>query len=423
MRIRGGIKNKVLLFCVGCSVVFLCGVWYFSRGGEAEVRRGDGKDSVEALKTLGYVTWTPIGEGEAEKSGVTRYNPKLSYKGVNLYYTENKPGGHFFDMFGDVLHSFPDETETEEKENWQIMEPYPEGNFLVLVQLKSLFMIDWDSNIKWSKSGTFHHDISVAENGDIYTLINGKIDFPQLCATEPIRNDWLVILTKDGEEKKRVSFAEMIMQEEELFARAKNLKEKRYDFGKDAWDVFHTNSAEIISRDIFSGGKVLFKKGDVLVCIRHQDIIAVIDVESERIVWSWGAGELDFPHHASLLENGNILIFDNGYHRDYSRVLELNPVTRKIEWEYTGGEGEPFYSRTRGSAQRLPNGNTLIAESDKGRIFEITSSGEIVWEFYNPEVGEFYNAETGRDEHRRATIYRMMRFFDLERYPRLSKAK
>lgn len=36
------------------------------------------------------------------------------------------------------------------------------------------------------------------------------------------------------------------------------------------------------------------------------------------------------------------------------------------------------------TAQRLANGNTLICEGDCGRIFEVTSDGELVWEFVNP---------------------------------------
>jgi archaeosine-15-forming tRNA-guanine transglycosylase len=38
----------------------------------------------------------------------------------------------------------------------------------------------------------------------------------------------------------------------------------------------------------------------------------------------------------------------------------------------------------RGDQQRLTNGNTLITESEGGRILEIAPDGEIVWEFINP---------------------------------------
>jgi hypothetical protein len=57
------------------------------------------------------------------------------------------------------------------------------------------------------------------------------------------------------------------------------------------------------------------------------------------------------------------------------------------------GEPAPFFSNFCGTAERLPNGNTLIVESDNGRAFEVTSAGAIVWEFHNPhragEEGEF----------------------------------
>lgn len=417
MHIEGRSTLRVLLVCAGCTIFFFCGVLYLFSRVSSEVSQGVESPSVESLKSLPYVTWTPIEEDDVKKTGVTKYEPSLSCKGINLYYTENKPGGYFFDMFGNVLHTFLDKTGVEA--NWQFIEPYLGNNFLVLIQRKALFMMDWDSNIKWRATGAFHHDIAVADSGDIYTLINGKIDLPELCLVEPVRNDWLVILAKDGRIKRKISFVEMISHNQVLFDAAKKPKERRYDFGKDAWDIFHTNTVEIVDKDIFSGGKRLFKKGDVLFCIRHLNLIGVMDVEREEIVWSWGMDGLDFPHHPSLLEDGNILIFDNGFHRDYSRVIELNPVTKEIEWEYKADSPESFHSPTRGSAQRLPNGNTLIAESDKGRVFEITRDGKIVWEFYNPEVGEFYNPDLEEYEHRRATIYRMMRIVDAEKYPRL----
>ena len=82
-----------------------------------------------------------------------------------------------------------------------------------------------------------------------------------------------------------------------------------------------------------------------------------------------------------------------------SRVLELDPVRREIVWSFEGDPPESFFSKRRGSNQRLPNGNTLICESEKGRVFEVDTQGELVWEFWNPEVRE----------DRRKRIYRFMR--------------
>ena len=46
-----------------------------------------------------------------------------------------------------------------------------------------------------------------------------------------------------------------------------------------------------------------------------------------------------------------------------------------------------FYSPFVSSAQRLPNGNTLITEGSDGRIFEVTRNHELVWEYISPYRG------------------------------------
>ena len=152
-----------------------------------------------------------------------------------------------------------------------------------------------------------------------------------------------------------------------------------------------------------------------MFCIRHLNIVGVIDLNREEIIWFWGTGQLEFPHHPSLLENGNLLIFDNGSHRKYSRVIELNPVTKKIEWEYKANPKEKFYTSGMGGNQRFPNGNTLVTQSCTGRVFEVTKDGEIVWEFYNPNI----RTET----QERETIYRLTRIINPQDYPILQQFK
>jgi len=69
------------------------------------------------------------------------------------------------------------------------------------------------------------------------------------------------------------------------------------------------------------------------------------------------------------------------YQRAGSRVLEIDPVSLELVWSYRAAN---FYSFNISSAQRLPNGNTLITEGAPGRVFEATADGDIVWEFMNP---------------------------------------
>jgi len=69
-------------------------------------------------------------------------------------------------------------------------------------------------------------------------------------------------------------------------------------------------------------------------------------------------------------------------------VLEIDPLTLEVKWQYPapvpGPGGGRLYSALVSAAQRLPNGNTLITEGNGGRIIEVTSGQEIVWEYVSP---------------------------------------
>jgi hypothetical protein len=94
-------------------------------------------------------------------------------------------------------------------------------------------------------------------------------------------------------------------------------------------------------------------------------------------------------------------------------VIEIDPLSREIVWEYHAPQPTDFYTRTRGSSQRLANGNTLIAQSESGRAFEVTRDGDIVWDFVNPNLVEGH----------RPTIIRMRRIdaAEIERIERLAR--
>lgn len=74
-------------------------------------------------------------------------------------------------------------------------------------------------------------------------------------------------------------------------------------------------------------------------------------------------------HDPKIIANGNLLLFDNVGLRNKSRVLEIDPTTDETLWSYSGTQEDPFLTRACGAAQRLPNGNTLITETNSGRAF------------------------------------------------------
>lgn len=63
-------------------------------------------------------------------------------------------------------------------------------------------------------------------------------------------------------------------------------------------------------------------------------------------------------------------------------------MSNQIVWMYGSKSAANFFSHIGSGAQRLPNGNTLICADTEGQIFEVTSEGELVWEYINPVSNE-----------------------------------
>jgi hypothetical protein len=142
-------------------------------------------------------------------------------------------------------------------------------------------------------------------------------------------------------------------------------------------------------------GCVEMPNGYILVCFRACDSIVTLEKKTGKVVRRWGHGQLAHPYGPRLLNNGNILLFDSGYHRRgidmaTSRVLEVESNEGRIVWCYEEDAPQLFYSSTLSNCQRLPNGNTLICEGSTGRVFEVSAKGELIWEFVNhlPHVEE-----------------------------------
>jgi hypothetical protein len=141
--------------------------------------------------------------------------------------------------------------------------------------------------------------------------------------------------------------------------------------------------------------------GDIVVSFRAISTVIIIDRRTGKIIWKLGAPPLSGQHAPMPLPNGNLLLFDNGPHRldhpmPFSRIIEVEPATKQIVWKYQERREYEFYSPRISNAQRLPNGNTLICEGDFGRLFEVTTEGELVWEFINPYFGEGPNGMNNR---------------------------
>ena len=136
------------------------------------------------------------------------------------------------------------------------------------------------------------------------------------------------------------------------------------------------------------------RAGLVLMSLRTTSGIIAVNKETGAIVWHSKAGIVSQQHTPIEMEGGTVLAFDNGNLRPgmsnpYSRVVEFDPKTMEVTWDYTDPTPISFFSPFMGGAERLWNGNTMVCESAFGRLFEVTLAGTLVWEYVIPDFNEY----------------------------------
>ena len=333
--------------------------------------------------------------------GVVDFEPQQTDPSYRLISSRNLQAAHLLRPDGRYIHSwyFPYTEPLTSSfggfgKSWHYAEMLPNGNLVAIIKDEAILELDWQSELVWSAQLRAHHDFARTANG--HTIVVSRQDVPHLEKEgETLAIDELVEYNAEGEIVWRWEFQDHM---DELAALVDLPEINTFR------DWPHINTLEILPENPLGQTDSRFRAGNLLLCGRHANAIFIIDRESEEIVWAWGPVELLGPHMPTMLENGNLLIYDNGHHtaetsRGYTRIIELDPIQESIEWQYTASPNSTFFSPSRGSANRLPNGNTLIAESDSGHTFEITPNGTVVWEYWNSDV---------RENGRRMPLYRVV---------------
>lgn len=331
------------------------------------------------------------------RKGVTVYMPEKCYNGYTIYAPTESPYVYMIDMNGEVVHMWAVNIQRDdEKEGVTVGTTYyykylKNHNLLVHIDGFGVKELNWDSHVVWQyRVKEAHHDLTRLDNGNTLILYRELIQEPKI-SDRPIYDDRFREVTPSGEaiwEWHAVDHFE----EFEFSPDAQSLIRQR------GGDWTHINTLDILP------------DGNIITCFRHVGMIAIVDKATGKFIWKFD--DLVGPHHPNMIENGNIIVYDNGgvsgypprtRFRDYTRLLEINPKTNEIVWEYSylpanwvrthrshhlqARHRSQFYSRAWGSIQRLPNGNTLSLDATGGRLFEITLEGDLIWEYVNPYLG------------------------------------
>jgi len=315
--------------------------------------------------------------------GVVRFLRGRAFEGINLYNSGHAPEAILMDMEGHPLHrwrypferAFPGVSPTSDTAFFRRVKLLPNGVLAALYQTGGLVFLDRRSHLLGRCRGNFYNDFWLGDDGTGWTLAKTVASADGDAET---LDDFLVELrVTDGgrqcEEVRRFSITRAFA--DTPFA-------PKLQPMAAAGDVLHSNTVARIERHP-PGSLPAFAEGNLLISLRQVDLVAVVDPAKQRVVWAQ-RGPWAGQHEPSLLADGHLLLFDNrGLGNLISRVLEVDPRSGEITWSWPPKAGD-LSSEIGGSCARLPNGDTLITSSVRGRAVEIDRRGEIVWEFLTP---------------------------------------
>lgn len=379
------------------------------------------------------------------QTGVTLDKPEKTYDSFVMF---SGPDGltHLIDMTGHEVHQWAhpglpgammDPAVTKGAKGHTLLQTASlAGEGAGVTGNRTISEVDWDGHEVWRWSGApgsggarQNHDWARLANGN--TLVLTAVTHPVALLGGVTVNDQVIEeVAPDGHVIWRWEAGSHLGEFGLSAAGLAYLKEEASQKSEpDAWGYLEINDMQPLGPNRwFDGGDQRFRPDNIMIDSRKGNFVLIIDRNTGHVVWRLGP---DFPgtphdadlrltqlrlprpvdqisgqHNAHLIPKGlpgagNLLLFDDqgpaGFPRvalgvyGGSRVLEINPVTRQIVWDYTAvRSGLPawtFYSSFVSSAQRLANGNTLIDEGMNGRIFQVTPGGEVVWEYVSPYRG------------------------------------
>jgi SAM-dependent methyltransferase len=379
------------------------GLWFPARdGGDApdSIDRGR-REEIEELRSLGYLAGyhdAPVEEG------VTVFDRERAFPGYNLMVSGHAPGAVLLDMEGEPVHewyvhfdqlrTWPGSEDVDMNlQFWTRVMLLPGGDLLALIENLGMARLSRESDVEWV-SGYIepHHDFDVGPDDSIYVICKEVHIDEDYNPDRPILDEVIRVLDPGGNVVRSIHVRDALAGSPYAPVLRRMPPEG---------DILHANTVEYIQGD-FSDSIAPLREGTLLLSLRTIDLVCALDMEAESVYWA--ESDLWFKQHQpTMLEDGNMLVFDNRGFRQDSRVLVIDPASREVVWSYRGEGDDTFFSVGRGSNQRLPNGNTLITESNQGRAFEVTPEGEIVWEYVSP-----YRA----GDHREliATLFEMVRY-------------
>lgn len=281
----------------------------------------------------------------------------------------------------------------------------PNGDLLLALNYIGLVRMDACGNVEWKMDEGNHHAVAQADDGSFWVP---AVSAERRTRTErhpdgfsgidtSVWMDRLLHVSEDGTVLNDINMLDVLYANDlERYVRKAYA---RGAFTSDNGDPTHLNDIEPLSSSM-ADEYPTFEAGDLLVSLKHPNLVLVLDPTSGTVKWSADSSPHDThhliqQHDPDFIGDGWIGVFDNqedftdrGAMLGGSRILALQPHTDSSTVLFPNPQSDSIYTRNRGKWQHLDNGNMLLTESNAGRVLEVAPNGRTVWEWIREPYSE-----------------------------------
>lgn len=359
-----------------------------------------------------------------DRSGVRREAPEQKQPGMTLITSswqwdtsdDLRPGAKLIDRRGRTMHTWtPDRSGLFPGPYLKGGDPmtadfhgsylFPNGDLLLALNYIGAVRLDACGDVVWTLAEGIHHSIARAEDGSFWmsgvskerrtTTDQHPEGFPGLDTS--VWMDRLLHVSADGEVLDDINVLDVLyangLERYVLKAHARGA------YTPSNGDPTHLNDVEPLSPSM-ADEYPLLESGDLLVSLKHPNLVLVLDPDSETVKWHADSTPSDdhhlLQHHdPDFMGAGWIGVFNNredftdrGSMLGGGQILAFQPRTDSARVLFPTPNSDSIYTENRGKWQYLENGNLLLTESNAGRVLEVTPDGRTVWEWIHPPHGE-----------------------------------
>nr|CRH05126.1 Exported protein of unknown function [Candidatus Magnetococcus massalia] len=290
------------------------------------------------------------------------------------------------------------------------------GDLLVAFQGRGTFpfavgfaRFDKDGNLLWKQEGYNHHWFSRDEAGQIYVpamrIEEAPYQLPGFqaklsCEKKKIMLDQIQVLSPEGKLLKTIDLAEVLLNSDYVGL-----------IGSEC-DPLHLNDVRVLTQDMAKYFP-MFKAGDLLISMAHNQSVAVIDPEAMKVRWI-SSGRVMYQHSPRFSRDGTIWVFDNqGGPKKWggSRVVRMDPGSGEMTTLFPKSDTpEDLLFRTSVAGQinlSADEQRMLVALYQRAKIYELdTRSGKVLWSYHKKhDVSAYLEEEKISSGHRIANFF------------------